>query len=86
MWIDKPYSVDIELIALITGLPHSGIEPKPYLWDQDTTMIIKFKDKYALFYANKGFLISSIEDNSMRFPKCTVRIIRIAQNSVLEGV
>ena len=68
MWLDRAYSIGVELIALIMGLPHSGINPAPYLCkDQDPMMVSKVKDKYDLVRANIGFLISSIDDNSVKF-------------------
>ena len=65
LWIDKPYIVDVELISSITGLPHQGHDPAPYLCMNKDTM--NMKEKYDLQHANRGFCISSITENIMRF-------------------
>ena len=68
MWLDKAYLVDVDLISLITSLPRVGIDPTPYLRkEKDIVMITRVKDKYELVRANKGFLISSINNTIVRF-------------------
>ena len=55
--------MDVELIATMIGLPLVGIDLVQYLRKyQETLMIERVKDKYDLTMANKGFLISSIND------------------------
>ena len=66
--LKKAYSVDFKLIAMITSLPMAGMDHAPYLLKyQETMMIEKVKDKYDLVRANKGFLISSINDYTVCF-------------------
>ena len=56
LWLDKPISVDVELITVIIGLPLPGIDRASYLRKyQDTVMMIKMIDKYDLVRDNKGF-------------------------------
>ena len=65
LWLDRPYVVDVEIILTITGLPHQGHDPAPYLFPNRDTM--NMKQKYDLQHANRGFLISSITNNTVRF-------------------
>ena len=39
MWLDRPYSIDVELISSIIGLQNQGDNPVPYLAQKDTTHI-----------------------------------------------
>ena len=60
--------MDVELIAVITGFPLAGIDPTQYLpKDQDTVVMTMVKDTYDLTKANRGFLISSINDYIVLF-------------------
>ena len=60
--------MDVELIAMMIGLPLVGIDLVQYLRKyQETLMIARVKDKYDLTMANKGFIISSINDYTIRF-------------------
>ena len=66
--IEKPIFLDVKLIVVITGLPLAGIDPIPYLRkDQDTVISTKMKDKYDFTRDNRGFLITSINDHTVRF-------------------
>ena len=65
LWLDRPYSVDVDLIAMIMGLPKEEGDPTLYLAQKNTT---RMKQKYKLQLPNKGFLIGTIEDASMCFP------------------
>ena len=68
MWLDKAYSVDVNLILEITGLPQVGVDPMSFLKkDKDPSMIVRDKDKYDVVRANIGFLISSINDHTIHF-------------------
>ena len=60
--------MDCKLIAMITSLPMAGMDHAPYLLKyQETMMIAKVKYKYDLVRANRGLLISSINDYTIRF-------------------
>ena len=64
LWLDQKYSMDIELIATIIGLPLTNVESTPYFKKyQDTLMTNKLKDKYYLTKDTNGFLIASINDH-----------------------
>ena len=45
LWLDKPYSVNVELISRIMGLPNEGVDPVSYLAKQDVNLI---KRKHSL--------------------------------------
>ena len=67
MWLDKPYSVDVDLISVITGLQRAGTDTVSILGkDKDPALITKVKNKYDLDRANRGFLVSSINDPAVR--------------------
>ena len=60
--------MDVELIAVITGLPFVGIDPTRFLRkDQENVIETRMKEKYDVTRDNKGFLISSISDHTVRF-------------------
>ena len=65
LWLNTLYRVDVELISSAVGLLHSGIDPTPYL--RVNRDVMKMNEKYDLQHANRGFLISSITDNTVRF-------------------
>ena len=61
--LDEVQSVDVELITTMIDLPLVGIDPAQSLRkDQETVKIARVKDKYDLAMANRGFLISSINE------------------------
>ena len=65
LWLEMPYSIDVDLISSITGFPKTRGDPAPYLRpNQDTT---KMKQKYKLQHVGRGFIIYHIEDNMVRF-------------------
>ena len=66
--LDEVQSVDVELITTMIDLPLVGIDPAQSLRkDQETVKIARVKDKYDLAMANRGFLISSINDYTIHF-------------------
>ena len=56
LWPDNPISMDIELIATITGLPVVGMNPTPFLRKYHETVIYaRMKEKYDVNRDNRGF-------------------------------
>ena len=67
LWINKKVSVDVELIAVVTGLPLPGIESASYFKKyQDTMLETKMKDTYNFSRDTIGFLINSINDHTVQ--------------------
>ena len=55
-WIGNLILVDVELIALITCPPFTGIDPTPLLrTDQEASITAQMKEKYDVVRENKGF-------------------------------
>ena len=53
LWIGNPIPVDLELIALITGLPFAGMDPMPLLRkDQEASIVVQMKEKYDVVREN----------------------------------
>ena len=68
LWLDKPYSIDVNLISIITSLPQVILDPMSFLKkDKDAVMIPRIKDTYDVVRANRGFLISSINETIVCF-------------------
>ena len=60
--------MDVKIISAIPGLSMAGMDPSLYLRKyQEIMMITKVKEKYDLVRANRGFLISSVNDYIVRF-------------------
>ena len=73
VWLDKPYSIDVNLISTITGLLRAGVDPTSLLKkDKDPTMITRIKNKYGMVRAKKGFLISPTNDPTVHFTTKTL--------------
>ena len=96
--LDRLYPIYVELISSNAGLLHSGIDLVPYLCTKRD--VTKMKEKYDLQHKNRGFPISSIIDNKVRFTmkilsckllckmrciECTIGIVELAEQCV-EGV
>ena len=64
LWLDIHISVDVYLIATITGFPIVGIDPIPYIArkDQDKILVAQMKQNYIIMKDKRGFDIASIND------------------------
>ena len=69
LWLNLKVSIDVELIAAITGLPLPDLDPTPFLTrkEKDIALMNKLKEKYDLNRDTRGFLISSMNDHIVRF-------------------
>ena len=53
LWLVKPISIDLELIAIIIGLPFAGMDPMPLLRkDQEASIVVQMKEKYDVVREN----------------------------------
>ena len=69
LWLDRKVSMEIELIAVITGLPLGVPNPTPFFAakDKDIALTNNLKDKYDLTRDTRGFFIASINYHTVRF-------------------
>ena len=53
LWLGKPIPIDVELIAVIKGLPFVGMDLTPLLKkDQEATIAASMKEKYGIVKDN----------------------------------
>jgi hypothetical protein len=64
IWLDKLVSVDVELIANITGLPSRGMDPMQFLDNKSREKVLAedMKNKYATDRGTRGIIIKRIND------------------------
>ena len=68
LWIGNTILVDVELIAIITGLPFTRMDPMPFLKeDQEPMITVWMMDKYNVVRDNRCFRITSINDYTILF-------------------
>ena len=69
LWMDSPMPINIDLIAVITGLPTDGEKTKQYLEDKTKAKAIsdEIKEKYGIERVNIGIKINDINDPVTRF-------------------
>jgi hypothetical protein len=62
--LDKRVSIDVELIANITGLPSWGMDPTKFLVDKDgeKTLAEEMNKKYGTNMGTRGIIIKRIND------------------------
>jgi hypothetical protein len=69
LWLDRPVSIDVELIAKITGLPTDGEKPAQYLDDKtkEKSLAEEMKKTYGTERGSRGIIINRIsEPNEVR--------------------
>jgi hypothetical protein len=68
LWLEQPVSIDVELIALITGLPSMGENPAQYLDDKtkEKSLAEEMKKTYGTERGSCGIIIKRINDATMR--------------------
>jgi hypothetical protein len=64
MWLDRPVSIDVDLIAKITGLPTDGEKPEQYLDDKtkEKTLAEEMKKTYGTVRGSRGIIINRISE------------------------
>jgi hypothetical protein len=64
IWLDKLMSIDIELIANITGFPSRGMDLTHFLDDKDREKALaeEMKKKYGTDRGTRGIIIKRIND------------------------
>ena len=68
LWLEKEYSVDVNLISTITGISRGWLDPLSLLEKgKDPVRISRIKKKYGMVKASRGFLILSINDPNVHF-------------------
>jgi len=68
IWLDPPESIDIALIARITGLPKSD-EDMTILFNKEgeTTLSESMKEKFYTFRGKRGLDVKNIRETNVRF-------------------
>jgi hypothetical protein len=64
LWLEQVVSIDVELIAYITGLPSRGEEPMQFLEDKtkEKALAEEMKKKYGTKRGSRGIIIKRISD------------------------
>jgi len=67
--MNKPVSIDVDLIMNITKLPTDGVNPEKYLYDKKKEKAIaeEVKDQFGTCKGSRGMIIKNINDPSIRF-------------------
>jgi hypothetical protein len=68
LWLEEPVSIDVELIAFITGLPSNGENPTQYLDDKtkEKALAEEMKKTYGTERGSHGIIIKRISDTTTR--------------------
>jgi hypothetical protein len=68
LWLDRPISIDTDLIARITGLPSQGQDPNSLFADKktDRTLSEAMREKFHTVRGVHGLDVSSICDPTVR--------------------
>jgi hypothetical protein len=68
LWMDRPVSIDVDLIAEITGFPTDGENPEQYLDDKtkEKSLAEEMKKKYGTERGSRGMIINRISEPTMR--------------------
>jgi hypothetical protein len=71
LWMDRLVPINIDLIAVITGIPRDGEKPEQYLEDKTKAKSIsdEIKEKHGIERGNIGIKISDINDPLTQFVK-----------------
>jgi hypothetical protein len=69
LWLDRPVSIETQLIMWIIGLPLAWEDPLPLFTNKykEKSLAEKMKDKYDTHRGARGLDISSIKDDIFRF-------------------
>jgi hypothetical protein len=69
MWLDRPVSIDTDLIVHITGLPSQGEDPSLLFFDKknEKSLSESMKEKFHTFCGQHGLDVASICDPTVRF-------------------
>jgi hypothetical protein len=70
-WLEEPVSIDVELIAFITGLPSNGKNPTQYLDDKtkEKALAEDMKKTYGTERGSRGIIIKQISDATTKMTK-----------------
>jgi hypothetical protein len=68
MWLERPVSIDVDLIATITCLPRKGEKPKQYLDEKtkEKTLEEEMKKKNGTMRGSRGIIINKINEPMKR--------------------
>ena len=68
LWLGNPIPMTVELIASITVLPSSRIDPSPlFKKDQEANIAMQMKEKFVVQRSKRGFVINTINDPTIIF-------------------
>jgi hypothetical protein len=86
--MDRPMSINVDMIKTITRLPTDGEKPKQYLEDKTKAKGTsdEIKAKYGMERGNRGIRINDINDPATRFTTLTLRMKANAQVSQRRSV
>jgi hypothetical protein len=67
LWLDRPVSIDMELIVCITGLSSKGEDPLPFFTEKSKEKAYskKMKDKYDTFIVARGLDLARINNDKV---------------------
>jgi hypothetical protein len=68
LWLDKPVSIDVDLIATITGFPNDGEKPEQYMDEKtkEKALTEEMKKTYGTIRASRGIIINRISEPTTR--------------------
>jgi hypothetical protein len=68
LWLEKPVSIDVELIRYITGLPPRGETPAQFLDDKtkEKELVDEMKKTYGIERGSREIIIKRISDATKR--------------------
>jgi hypothetical protein len=68
LWLDTQVSIDVDLIAKITGLPTNGEQPTQYLDDKTKEKALEeeMKQMYGTERGSRGIIINQISEPTTR--------------------
>jgi hypothetical protein len=66
IWLENLFSIDVELIANITGLPSRDMDPVQFLDDKtkEKSLVEEMKKKYGTNRGTQGIIIKRINDTA----------------------
>jgi len=68
LWMDMKFSIDVDLIEKITGIPIDGEKPSQYLDDKtkEKSLAKEMKKNYGTKSGSMGIIINRINEPTMR--------------------
>lgn len=71
LWMDRPVSIDVKLIAKLIGLLTDEVKPEKYLDEKikEKSIVEEVKETFGTDRGNRGMIIRNINDPITRFMK-----------------